>query len=81
MKKYVKPEISFQNLNLSTNISAGCEISSNQAALTCGVELPGYPGLIIFQDDSTGTCDAYMPGIEDSICYHVPVADSNVFES
>lgn len=79
MKKYIKPEISFQKLNLTTNISAGCEITATQDAGACPAELPGQPGIMVFQE-TTG-CMVYAPGLGDTICYHVPTADSNVFES
>jgi hypothetical protein len=78
MKKYVKPLISFHELSLSTSISAGCAITSNQAPAACPIELPGHGGLTVFPE---GTCMAYFPGVEDSLCYHVPTADMNVFES
>ncbi len=80
MKKYIKPEISFQKLNLTTNISAGCEYTAQNAPNSCPVEIPGQPGLTIFQENS-GVCMLYSPSIGDTICYHVPTADANVFES
>ena len=79
MKKYVKPLISFFELNLSTSISAGCNIYKTEAELICPVQIPGQPGLTIFQE-TTG-CVAYTPGMQDTVCYHVPTADLNVFES
>lgn len=79
MKKYVKPDIAFFELNLSTSISTGCSIYSNQDVQVCPVQVPGQPGLTIFQKE-TG-CVAYAPGMQDTICYHVPTADLNVFES
>ncbi len=79
MKKYVKPNIAFFELNLSTSISAGCNIYATQGELACPVQIPGQPGLTIFQED-TG-CVAYTPGMQDTVCYHVPMADLNVFES
>ncbi len=78
MKNYIKPDIMFQTLALSADISAGCAIVSNQNAGACPVEVPGQPGLTIFPE---GTCVAYVPGYEDRVCYHVPIADMNVFES
>ncbi len=78
MKKYIKPDVSFFEMNLSTSISAGCEFTSNNAPLACPVEIPGQGGLTVFLE---GACMAYFPGAEDSLCYHVPTADSNVFES
>lgn len=79
MKKYIKPDIAFFELNLSTSISAGCAIYSNYEELKCPVQIPGQPGLTIFQEISG--CVAYTPGMQDTVCYHVPTADINVFES
>jgi hypothetical protein len=78
MKKYLKPDIEFFELNLSTTISTGCNMSSNSAPQICPVEIPGQGGLTIFQK---GGCDAYAPGLQDTICYHVPLGDLVVFES
>ncbi len=78
MKKYVKPNIVFFPLNLSTTISAGCEIKSHNQPAICPVEIPGQGGLTIFPE---GHCAAYFPGYEDQLCYHVPTASMNVFES
>ena len=79
MKKYIKPDISFQKLNLSTNISAGCEYSATLDAGKCPAEVPGQPGLTVFLENSA--CMVYSPDLGGLICYHVPTADSNVFES
>jgi len=79
MKKYIKPVISFQNIMLSTNIAAGCVYSANQDAGVCPAEIPGQPGLTVFLENSD--CMLYSPEAGGLICYHVPTADSNVFES
>ena len=78
MKNYMKPDISFFELTLSTSISSGCELKSNNQPLMCPVEIPGQGGLTVFPSDS---CDAYVPGYEDQLCYHVPNPTLNVFES
>ena len=77
MKKYVKPNITFFELNLSTEISTGCRVNATFDVATCPVELPGH-NLTVFQK---GMCDVYAPDAQDAICYHVPTADINVFES
>jgi hypothetical protein len=79
MKTYIKPDISFQKLDLTTNVSASCEYSATFEAGTCRVEIPGQPGLYVFQE--TSGCMVYSPELGDLICYHIPTADSNVFES
>ncbi|MBR5232621.1 MAG: hypothetical protein IKW03_00275 [Clostridia bacterium] len=79
MKNYIKPGISFQSLELATNIAAGCVYTATLAPAECPVDIPGQPGLSVFQEE-TG-CMLYSPEGNDLICYHVPTADSNVFES
>lgn len=78
MKKYIKPDISFYELSLSTSISAGCELLSNNQPTVCPIEIPGQGGLTVFQK---GPCMAYGPGVSDGLCYHLPTTDYNVFES
>ena len=78
MKTYVKPVISFENLTVGTSVSAGCAITSNSEPAACAVEIPGQGGLTVFTEHN---CMAYVPGYEDRLCYHVPFAGMNVFES
>ncbi len=78
MKKYVKPDITFFSLSLSTSVSASCAIISNNQPTLCAVEIPGQGGLTVFPE---GACDAYFPGYEDQLCYHVPTTSMNIFES
>ena len=79
MKTYIRPDISFQKLNLATNVSAGCQYSATFDAGKCPAELPGQPGLTVFLEGSE--CMVYSPDLGGLVCYHVPTADSNVFES
>ena len=82
-KKYEKPDILFESFALSQSISAGCEmIGGNHAQYVCPV-LVKTPG---FDDDTytifgDGACESKPVGGNDSICYHVPIADNNVFNS
>ncbi len=77
-KKYLKPDIHFESLNLSTDISAGCAMLSQQSPNSCVVYYPQW-GMTLLTEELT--CDAYPPGGLDFICYHVPTADNNVFDS
>ena len=79
MKSYIKPNIAFQNLTLSAGIVNACVYKSQQDAGVCPAEVPGIPGLTVFQEDSQ--CETYSPELGGMICYHVPTADANVFES
>ena len=77
-KKYLKPEINFESLALSTDISSGCSMLSQNSPNQCVIYYPQW-GMTILTEEMS--CDAYPPGGMDYICYHVPVADNNVFES
>ena len=79
MKTYTKPAIAFQSLMLATNISSGCIYSATANPAECPVEIPGQPGLTLFLENSA--CMMYSPEADGLICYHVPTADANVFES
>lgn len=74
-KTYVKPQILFDSFELSQDIAAGCRILSNNQEYQCPVYDPEL-GVSIF----TTQCDM-EPVNGDSICYHVPVGDNNVFGS
>ena len=78
MKNYIKPAISFQGLAMTANATGGCAHKANSGEAACPVELPGLPGLTVFADDR---CMLTSPDEASKICYHVPQADINVFES
>lgn len=78
-KRYIKPQIVFESFELSSNIAAGCSLlSSPSAAYVCPVTDPEL-GFTIFASNSV--CDFIPPGDHDQICYDVPLASTNVFES
>lgn len=81
MKKYIRPDISFQQLSLSTDVSAGCSQQAQFDPNSCKAQIPGNPGLFIFHDGGDAGCNIFLPNPEDFICYHVPTADTNVFSS
>ena len=76
-KNYVKPEIVFESLALSTHIASGCSRASTQAEFDCAVMIPEW-GLSVFGEFN---CDYSPPDDYDMVCYHVPTADQNVFTS
>lgn len=72
MKNYMKPSISFQFFNLSSNVSGGCALSANQAKFTCPVEIPDLPGDTVFAV-SPSPCSYETENPEDfGVCYHNP---------
>lgn len=85
-KKYIKPQIYFEDFSPSTNIAGDCEgIVGNASKGTCAVL--GTGGIDIF-DGEVGAVCVYTPtdlgGKEDEwdgACYHVPTEYNNLFNS
>lgn len=81
-REYVKPTIYFESFVLSTNIASDCAkktgIPTNG---TCGLDMGGY---VIFVESNTG-CDIDVvlngDGSYEGICYDVPTASTNLFNS
>ena len=80
MKNYMKPAISFQGLIMTANAAGGCAHKATFEEALCEVALPGLPGLTVFAN-SNADCVLTTPEDAAQICYHVPQADINVFES
>ena len=83
-KEYQKPEIVFENFAISTSIAAGCEHITNLSGRdACGYMLRN--GDIIFLSSSTGCGTPNASGTygegDNSICYHNPGDNYNVFNS
>lgn len=81
---YEKPQIQFENFELSQSISAGCELISNQAQYSCSVPVtePGWGTVILYMDEDGGcTTTPANPGAGDGLCYHAPSDNNNVYSS
>lgn len=76
-KKYVKPDIVFQNFRLSTELCEACYIKAVYADYDCPIVIEDFPYTLITEFN----CEAYAPEITDTLCYHVPIEDYNVFSS
>lgn len=77
-KAYEKPQILFCSFELSESISAGCDTIANMSRDTsCPVLMPEWGETYV----SVNNCDNWTPEFDDSICYHVPADDRNVFSS
>lgn len=81
-KTYVKPEVYFENFELSANIAAGCgagykgKVTSHDIH-TCGYTY--YNGYTVF---SQGICDyETQDGNEYGLCYDIPTGDNKIFAS
>lgn len=80
MKKiYSKPEIMFESFTLSENIAGDCEFKTKLPSKdNCGYE--AGRGNVIFISKETG-CTYTSPDGYDTICYHVPNDNSELFNS
>ena len=77
-KAYVKPEIMFESFTLSTNIAAGCEYKNGMHARGyCGYETKNG---VVFTDD-VQACVYKKVDNNDTLCYHVPNENNNIFNS
>ena len=79
-RNYVKPEIMFENFTMSTNIAAGCHfISKLLGEKACGY-IDDRGNGPFFTSDVNG-CKYHEPDTNDSLCYHVPNEDYDIFTS
>ena len=75
-KTYVKPEISFVDFTLSASIAGACTHEGNfDNGDSCRYEDNGY---FVFSEKNSG-CDFTINNKE--FCYHVPTADTSIFNS
>lgn len=80
-KTYSKPDIIFEDFSLSTNIAAGCEEKPFGNTNDCGVKWS--QGVFIFSGSING-CNTHViegDGEYNSLCYHNPENNYNVFNS
>ena len=78
-KHYEAPEIYFDDFSLSTSIAGDCGIIVNSTRDSCPYVT--RTGLNIFLS-SMGACTTTEDdGDYNGICYHVPVTESNLFNS
>ena len=74
-KKYVKPSITFSKLSMGTEVYGRCATEINCAEFVCPVIIPEL-GETVFQENN---CDWASEDMY--VCYHVPMANMNVFGS
>lgn len=76
--KYIKPLIRLENLNMSSNVSSGCSQAPTAPEYSCPVMIPEWGETIFTQNTD---CFWDTPDMYDTVCYHVPFGDGNVFTS
>ncbi len=67
-KQYVKPELYFEDFELSTSIAACENNPGTHAKDVCGITIPGVEGTV-FSESITGCTTTGVDG-DNSICYH-----------
>lgn len=76
-KPYVKPQVHFENFQLSASIAAGCKlISTNLAQYDCPYTDPDL-GVIFAKEP----CQYGPPDGDNSVCYHPPAGNNVIFTS
>ena len=71
-KVYTKPDVMAVEFSLQSNVSSGCHhVGTFADGQSCGYNDNGF---IVF----VNSCDIVS---DSEFCYHVPTADTNVFES
>lgn len=81
--KYSAPLLKFCPVLLDNNAGNGCAISSTQAEYHCAVVYDEDLGESLFMDESNGCLRVPASTIEanEYICYHVPMANANIYNS
>lgn len=76
-RTYVKPEVYFENFELSANIATGCERSIGHAVGMCWNGVEGFKDVNIFTEthNCKTTPDKY------GLCYQTPTDANNIFTS
>lgn len=79
-KTYCKPQISFEDFELSANIAAKCAISVGPDDLQhCAYEIPGI-GKLFLRTYSECEYKLRTDG-EFGLCYHIPMERNSLFNS
>lgn len=73
-KAYVKPQVLFENFELSANIAAGCGFPLRHEMTGC----QPIPGTVLFLDKTSG-CE-YLPE-ENGLCYQTSTDTTRIFTS
>ncbi len=81
-KNYFKPEIMFESFAVSTNIAGDCDtIINNHGENAC--PYIDRSGQRVFTSALSGICTDVerADGADNTICYHVPTNDKELFNS
>ena len=77
-KSYVKPQVYFEDFQLSASIAAGCTFKTNHAKNDCAYNVGGK---YLFVDSVQSCTTTTQDGTWDSICYDIPNDSTRLFTS
>lgn len=78
-KQYVKPAMFSEAFDICDSIAAGCGIAVGSTEHDCSYLVPGI-GCSLFITGVGGPC-MFTPGDNDGVCYHIPTAETKLFDS
>lgn len=74
MKKYIKPQLLVERMDLKNVILNACNTPSNQSdGAQCSYEIAGLGAVFV---DENSDCD--YTGMDDLVCYHNPESAENI---
>ena len=76
-KTYNRPEIVFENFNISSSIAA-CAKEADSTRDSCGYAY--IAGRTLFVEENTGCSVVALDG-SNGICFYIPTADTSLFAS
>lgn len=78
-KQYVKPAMFSETFDICDSIAAGCGIAVGSTENVCSYSVPGTD-YSLFITGVGGLC-MFTPGDNDGVCYHIPTAETKLFDS
>ena len=79
-KTYCKPQISFEDFELSANIASHCDKSAGPSDIKqCAYEIPGIGKLFLWNYNTCGY-KVHTDG-QFGLCYHIPLDRCSLFNS
>lgn len=76
-RQYVKPDLSFESFEMSSNIATGCGIKVGPTEMSCDIDGNLSAGMGLFSEKYS--CE-YTPDT-DGMCYQTTTDDSKIFAS
>ena len=86
-KTYSKPDIAFESFSLATSIAGNCEVKTDtKGGGECGYPMDGLGNLFLTTMEACTSAGNTPVTDEQSFvfngfCYHVPIENSNLFNS